>query len=74
MITGRQIKAARALIGADQADLAKMAGVSRATVAHIENGGDAKASTLVKIASALVVAGVRFIDDGTDIGAVFRQA
>ena len=37
MITGRQIKAARALLGWDAADLAHKAGLSRETVGNIEN-------------------------------------
>ena len=38
MITGRQIKAARALLGWDAVDLAGKAGLSRETVSNIENG------------------------------------
>jgi transcriptional regulator with XRE-family HTH domain len=39
MITPRQIRAARALLGLDAAELADRAGLTRATVTNIENSG-----------------------------------
>ncbi len=59
-----QIRAARALIGAKQSDLARAAGVSLATLNNIERGvGDPRSSTLERIETALVGAGVAFEED-----------
>lgn len=59
-----QIRAARALIGAKQSDLARAAGVSLATLNNIERGvGDPRSSTLERIETALAGAGVEFEDD-----------
>ena len=59
-----QIRAARALIGAKQSDLARAAGVSLATLNNIERGvGDPRSSTLERIETALAGAGVEFADD-----------
>lgn len=65
MIDTRQIKAARALLGWTQTDLAAKAGVSVATLNNIERGvADPRASTLRAIETALVDAGVTFIERG----------
>ncbi len=59
-----QIRAARALIGAKQSDLARAAGVSLATLNNIERGvGDPRSSTLERIETALAGAGVEFEED-----------
>jgi transcriptional regulator with XRE-family HTH domain len=59
-----QIRAARALIGAKQSDLARAAGVSLATLNNIERGvGDPRSSTLERIETALAGAGIEFDDD-----------
>jgi len=65
VITTRQIRAARALIGWRGIDLAKKAEISEATLRNIERGAaDPRASTLTKIQQALEKANVVFIDAG----------
>jgi transcriptional regulator with XRE-family HTH domain len=66
LVTTRQIKAARALLGWSQGDLASHSGISEPTVARLEStegelGGREK--TGAKIRHALEVAGVVFIDE-----------
>jgi transcriptional regulator with XRE-family HTH domain len=66
VVTTRQIKAARALLGWSQADLAKRSGVSEPTVARLESmdgelGG--RELTAEKIQAAIEGAGVLFIDE-----------
>ena len=66
MITIRQVKAARALLGWSQEDLARRAGVSEPTIARLESAEGAlggRADTAQKIVDALNVAGVKFIDE-----------
>jgi transcriptional regulator with XRE-family HTH domain len=61
-----QIRAARALLGWSQGQLARSAGVGLATLQRIEqNEGIVKGnfSTVLKIQKALEGAGVRFSDD-----------
>lgn len=61
----RQVKAARALLGWSQDDLAKGSGVSKPTVARLETGeGElgGYADTREKIVAALEAAGVIFIE------------
>ncbi len=66
MISPAQIRAGRAMINAKQSELAKVAGVSLATLNNIERGvGDPRASTLESIRNALSGAGVELEDDGT---------
>jgi DNA-binding XRE family transcriptional regulator len=65
-ITTRQVKAARALLGWSQADLAQHSGVSEPTVARLESadgklGG--REDTAEKIRTAIEIAGVEFIDE-----------
>jgi predicted transcriptional regulator len=63
VITPRQIRAARALLGLKQADLAAAAGLSVQAVKLLENGKtDPRVSTLSAIERALTGAGVTFID------------
>lgn len=60
-----QIRAARALLGWKQTDLAKASGVSEMSVKNIERGAtDPRASTLKALQEALEKAGVVFLDDG----------
>ena len=66
MITTRQVKAARVLLGWTQADLADRSGISEPTVARLESldgrlGG--RAGTADKIRAALETAGIEFIDE-----------
>ena len=66
MVTTRQVKAARALLGWSQADLAERSGVSEPTVARLESvdgelGG--REGTTHKIRAAIESAGIQFIDE-----------
>jgi transcriptional regulator with XRE-family HTH domain len=58
-----QIRMARAAIGWGVRELAKKADVTANTVNRIENGADAKQSTMDRIQEALEAAGVEFIDE-----------
>lgn len=65
MITPAQIRAARALIGWKQADLARAASISEISVKNIERGAtDPRSSTLSAIEGAFRDAGVIFLDPG----------
>ena len=64
MPTIEQIRAARALIGWSQGDLAEHAGLSQTGIARIENGTNhPNSTTLDKIRDAFDKADVEFIDD-----------
>jgi predicted transcriptional regulator len=68
MITSRQMKAARALLGMDQRALAAAAGVSVPTIRRMEASAAnvrANVDTLVKVVAALEKAGVELIGEGT---------
>lgn len=77
MVTTRQIKAARALLGWSQADLAKHSGVSEPTIARLEAtdgelGG--RATTGLKIKKAIEAAGIQLFDEnGGGEGARLRK-
>jgi predicted transcriptional regulator len=63
MITPRQIRAARALLGWSQQRLADKAIVSLNALARLEKGGvDSRLSTVLAIQKALAKAGVEFLD------------
>ncbi len=67
MISPAQIRAARALLGWKQTDLAAASGVSEISIKNIERGKtDARSSTIAKIESAVFEAGVMFIDTGVN--------
>jgi len=75
VITARQIRAGRALLGWTQEQLAERAKVGRATLARIEAELiDPKASTLASIRTALSEAGVRLYDDSDGTGEGARMA
>ena len=66
MVSVRQIKAGRALLGWSQADLASASGVSEPTIARLESvdgqlGG--REATVQNICAALEKGGIRFIDE-----------
>jgi transcriptional regulator with XRE-family HTH domain len=64
MITPRQIRAARALLGLDAAELADRAGLSRATVTNIENSVvQPREATLDRLIETLTGSGVEFIGE-----------
>ena len=52
----------RAAVGWSVRELARNAGVTPNTISRIENGGDALASTIERLQTALENAGVIFID------------
>lgn len=62
MITARQIRAARALLGWSQQELADKAIVSTNAVTRLERGEvDPRVSTIMAVQKALSEAGVEFI-------------
>ncbi len=68
MITGPQLRAARALLGIDQKTLAEAAGVSLPTIQRMEaSGGNVRGivDTLVKVVNALDAAGIELIGENT---------
>jgi predicted transcriptional regulator len=67
MMTGAQMRAARALLGVDQKTLAEMAGVSVPTVQRMEaSGGTVRGvvESLTRVVEALDRAGVELIGEG----------
>ena len=65
MITPAQIRAARALIGWNQTDLAAASSVSVISIKNIERGAtDPRSSTLAALQGAFEKAGVVFLDPG----------
>lgn len=69
MMTPNQIRAARALLGWKQTELADASGVSEISIKNIERGAtDARGSTLAKVQTAIEKAGVEIIPaDGASI-------
>jgi predicted transcriptional regulator len=66
LVTTRQIKAARALLGWSQGDLAQHSSISEPTIARLEsvNGPVAgRPKTADKLRGALEKAGIQFIDE-----------
>ncbi len=75
MLTGAQLRAARALLGIDQKTLADQAGVSLPTVQRMEaSPGTVRGvvDSLTKIVEALDRAGVELIGEGAPSGAAGR--
>jgi predicted transcriptional regulator len=65
MITARQIRAARALLGWSQQQLADKAIVSLNALARLEKGNvDSRMSTLQAVEKALAKAGIEFLSAG----------
>lgn len=58
-----QLRMARAAVGWGVRELAEKAGVTANTVTRIENGSDARQSTMDRLQQALEAAGVLFIDE-----------
>jgi len=69
MITIKQIKAARVLMGWKQSDLARISGMALATIANLEQGkGNPRAETLNVVRATFEKFGVEFIKDhGVDL-------
>lgn len=66
MTTGKQVSAARMLLGMTQAQLADRVGLSVSTLERLENadeGAEDEASARAQISAALEQAGVTFIDE-----------
>lgn len=62
MISAKQIRAARSLIGWTQEELATAAGLSLAVVNNVERSAtDSRRSTIEKIQRALEAAGIEFL-------------
>lgn len=76
MITARQIRAARALLGWSQPDLAKLADVQALTIKRIEKNGmeNTRAATAEAIENAFATAGIVFVDDHSKEGAAILKA
>lgn len=73
MITSQQMRAARALLGIDQRQLAELAGLSLPTIQRMEaSDGQVRGvvDTLVKVISALERAGIEIIgENAPSVGA-----
>jgi predicted transcriptional regulator len=66
LITGRQLRAARVLVGLEQIELARSARVAIGTIRRMESfDGEigARTSTLSLVKKALEKTGIEFIDD-----------
>jgi len=67
MLTGAQMKAARALVGMEQKTLAARSGVSLPTIQRMETSDGVVRGvieTLMKVMEALQAAGIEFINEG----------
>jgi transcriptional regulator with XRE-family HTH domain len=67
MITAGQLRAARALLGIDQRELARRSGLSLPTIQRMEASDGVirgNVDSLMKLTSALDVAGIELIGDG----------
>ncbi len=74
MLTPAQCRAARALLGVRQVDLAEWAGVSSQMVKRYEKEThDIRATVRDKIELALVAAGVELINEPGRVGAVLKS-
>ncbi len=68
MITAAQMRAARALLGMDQRDLAERTGLSLPTIQRMEASEDVirgNVESLMKLISGLEEAGIVLIGEGT---------
>lgn len=78
LTTGNQLKAARALIGMDQSDLAERAGVNVNTIRNMEASGigpiAGRAQNVHLVQAALETAGIEFLNHGQPGVRVRKQA
>lgn len=68
MITGAQMRAARALLGLDQRKLAALAGLSLPTIQRMESSDGVvrgNVDSLMKLVDALAAGGIELIGEGT---------
>jgi transcriptional regulator with XRE-family HTH domain len=67
MITGAQMRAARALLGIDQRELAQRSGLSLPTIQRMESSDGVvrgNVDSLMKLVEALAAAGIELIGEG----------
>jgi len=67
MITGPQMRAARALLGIDQRELAERSGLSLPTIQRMESSDGVirgNVDSLMKLVDALATAGIELIGEG----------
>jgi transcriptional regulator with XRE-family HTH domain len=67
MITGAQMRAARALLGIDQKELAQRSGLSLPTIQRMESSDGVirgNVDSLMKLVDALGAAGIELIGEG----------
>jgi transcriptional regulator with XRE-family HTH domain len=67
MITAGQMRAARALLGVDQRDLARRSGLSLPTIQRMESSDGVvrgNVDSLMKLVDALAAAGIELIGEG----------
>ena len=67
MITGAQMRAARALLGIDQRELAQRSGLSLPTIQRMESSDGVirgNVNSLMKLVDALAAAGIELIGEG----------
>ncbi|MBN9049927.1 MAG: helix-turn-helix transcriptional regulator [Rhizobiales bacterium] len=77
MLTAQQVRAARALLGWKQEELAQKAGIGLATIQRLERGSGplmAHVSTAVKIETCLKEAGIEFMEADVSAGEGVRFA
>jgi transcriptional regulator with XRE-family HTH domain len=77
MITAGQVRAARALLGLDQRQLAELSGLSLPTIQRMEASDGVirgNVDSLMKLTNALTTAGIEFIGDGVASGRGVRLA
>jgi transcriptional regulator with XRE-family HTH domain len=68
VITAAQLRAARALLGIDQRELAQRCGLSLPTIQRMEASDGVirgNVDSLMKLVEALAIAGIELIGDGT---------
>ena len=74
MITCDQIKMSRAALGWGVRELAVKTGVPANTISKIENGSDARVSTLTTIQKTIEAAGIEFIsENGGGVGVRYKE-
>jgi transcriptional regulator with XRE-family HTH domain len=67
MITSKQMRAARALLGIDQRQLAQLANLSLPTIQRMEASGGVvrgNVDSLMKLVDALAKSGIELVDEG----------
>jgi transcriptional regulator with XRE-family HTH domain len=68
MLTAAQLRAARALLGIDQRELAALSGLSAPTIQRMEASGGVirgNVDSLMKVIAALDTAGIELIGEGS---------